>query len=136
MGPQARRLFQTYWRNLTMVARVEGYYRIAFKGERGVTRGDPLSPTIFNVVVKAVVRHWGTVVIADEEEQGKLRKEERHQADLFQHGMPPLTGGGESIGGGVREEGHRGRPHVQGASEGTGIMHEVRRVDGDRIPDE
>ena len=29
-----------------------------FKGFRGVTQGDPLSPSLFNVVVDAVVRHW------------------------------------------------------------------------------
>ena len=40
-----------------MVARAGGYYGEAFKGYRGVTQGDPLSPTIFNVVVYAVVRH-------------------------------------------------------------------------------
>ena len=33
-----------------MVARAGGYYGEAFKGARGVTQGDPLSPTIFNVV--------------------------------------------------------------------------------------
>ena len=27
VGPRARRLFQTYWRRLTMVARAGGYYR-------------------------------------------------------------------------------------------------------------
>ena len=41
-----------------MVARVGSYYGKGFKGGRGVTQGDPLSPTIFNVVVDAVVRHW------------------------------------------------------------------------------
>ena len=41
-----------------MAARAGGYYRKAFKGARGVTQGDPLSPTIFNVVVDAFVRHW------------------------------------------------------------------------------
>ena len=41
-----------------MVARAGGYYGKGFKGERGVTQGDPLSPTIFNVVVDAVIRHW------------------------------------------------------------------------------
>ena len=45
-----------------MVARVGGYYRAAFKEACGVTQGDPLSPTIFNVVVDAVVRHWVTVM--------------------------------------------------------------------------
>ena len=41
-----------------MAARAGGYYGKAFKGARGVTQGDLLSPTIFNVVVDAVVRHW------------------------------------------------------------------------------
>ena len=40
-----------------MVARVGGYYGTAFRGERGVMQGDPLSPTIVNVVVDAVVWH-------------------------------------------------------------------------------
>ena len=57
VGPRARRLLQTYLRRLTMVARAGGYYGTAFKGEIGVTQGDPLSPNIFNVVVDAVVRH-------------------------------------------------------------------------------
>ena len=65
VGPLARRLLQTYWRRLTMVVRAGGYYRNAFKGERGVTQGDPLSSTIFNVVVDVLVRHWVTGVIAD-----------------------------------------------------------------------
>ena len=46
-------------------------------------QGDPLSPTIFNVVVDAVVRHWVTGFIADAEERGELGKEGRHQAALF-----------------------------------------------------
>ena len=58
VGPSAMRLLKTYWRRLNMVARAGGYYRETFKGDRGVTQGDPLSPIIFNVVVDAVVRHW------------------------------------------------------------------------------
>ena len=38
-----------------MVARAGSYYEKGFKGEQGVTQGDPLSPTIFNVVVDAVI---------------------------------------------------------------------------------
>ena len=30
--------------------------------ERGVIQGDPLSSTIFNVVVDAVVRHWESLI--------------------------------------------------------------------------
>ena len=41
-----------------MVARAVGYYSKLFKGFRGVTEGDPIPPTIFNVMVDAVVWHW------------------------------------------------------------------------------
>ena len=58
VGTQARRLLRAYWRKSTMVARAGGYFGTGFKGARGVTQGDALSPTIFNVVVDAVVRHW------------------------------------------------------------------------------
>ena len=65
-----------------MVARAGGYYRDAFKGAWGVTKGYPLSPTIFNVVVDAVVRQWFTMVIDDAEKRGERGKEGSHQAAL------------------------------------------------------
>ena len=46
-----------------MMARAGGYYGEDFKGDRRVTQFDPLSPTIFNVVVDAVVRHWVTIIL-------------------------------------------------------------------------
>ena len=46
VGPKARKLLQTYWHRLTMVERAGGYYGTAFRGERGVTQGDPLSLTV------------------------------------------------------------------------------------------
>ena len=70
VGPGARRLIQNYWRRLTMAARAGGYYGKAFKGARGVTQGNPMSPTIFNVVVDAVVRHWLEGLKAAKEEKG------------------------------------------------------------------
>ena len=75
VGPSARRLLKTYWRRLTMVARAGGYYGEAFKGVRGVTQGDPLSPTIFNVVVDAFVRHWIDRIVDNTEEKGETGRE-------------------------------------------------------------
>ena len=43
-----------------------------------MTKGDPLSPTIFNVVMDTVVRHWVTALIAGVEEQGEHGQEGRH----------------------------------------------------------
>ena len=43
MGPRAR------------LIQAGGYYGTAFQGFRGGAHGDPLSPTIFNVVVDALV---------------------------------------------------------------------------------
>ena len=57
VGPQARRFLRTYWEKSTMVARAGEYYGTGFNGARGVTQGYPLSPTIFNMVVGAVVLH-------------------------------------------------------------------------------
>ena len=40
-----------------MVARSGGYFGPPYKVQLGVTQEDPLSPTIFNVVIDAVLRH-------------------------------------------------------------------------------
>ena len=48
-----------------------------------MTQGDPLSPTIFNVVVDAVVRHWITIAVKEAEKRGERGREGRHQAALF-----------------------------------------------------
>ena len=69
MGPRALCLLYRYWGRLKMVARAGGYYTEPFCGDIGVNQGDPLSPTIFNVVVDLVLRHWGYLV-AEQEERG------------------------------------------------------------------
>ena len=46
-----------------MVARAGGYSGAAFTGVQGVTQGYLLSPTIFNVMVGAVVQHWVSVMV-------------------------------------------------------------------------
>ena len=55
-----------------MVAKAGGYFGRPFKGYQGVTQGYSLSPTIFNVVVDAVICHWVTVVIPTEAGTGGL----------------------------------------------------------------
>ena len=66
-----------------MVARAGSYYGKGFKGGKGVTQGDPLSTTIFNVVVDKVVRHWLTITAQEAERRGERGREGRHQVALF-----------------------------------------------------
>ena len=49
-----------------MLARARGYYTTSFKGCHSVTQVDPLSLTIFNMVVDAVIRHRVMVVAPTE----------------------------------------------------------------------
>ena len=83
VGERVQRLLTVYWERTTMVASAGSYYGKGFKGERGVTQGDPLSPTIFNVVVDAVVRHWLQIATQEAERRGERGKEGQHQAALF-----------------------------------------------------
>ena len=86
VGERVRRLLTVYWEMATMVARAGGYYGKGFKGERGVTQGDPLSPTIFNVVVDVVVHNWLQLATQEAERRGGRGREGRHQAELFLRG--------------------------------------------------
>ena len=83
MGPRACRIIRTYWDWLQMVAGVGGYYRTEFQGFRGVTQGDTLPPTIFNVVVDAVVRHWVEEMVERAGGQGGRGQEGRHKDSLI-----------------------------------------------------
>ena len=81
--PQAHRILREYWNRLWMVACTGGYYGVAFKGFQGVTQGYPLYPTIFNVVVYAVVLHWAS--LAKERAGGKdgCRREGCHRGTFL-----------------------------------------------------
>ena len=46
VGLRVRRILREYWDRTAMVARAGSYYGKGFKGGRGVTQGNPLSPTI------------------------------------------------------------------------------------------
>ena len=64
--PRMDRLLCLYWEHLLIVAQVGHYYSAPFRGLRGFTQGYPLSPTIFNMVVVSVMRHW-VILVAGEE---------------------------------------------------------------------
>jgi hypothetical protein len=70
VGPKALRLIILFWERAQLICKADGYFGRVFKAKRGVTQGGPLSPTIFNVMVDAVVRAWmieidGVMEIAD-----------------------------------------------------------------------
>ena len=71
------------------VTKTGGYYGAEFKGARGVTQGDPLPSTIFNVVV----RHWVSVMVESTEEWGGCGQDDIHQSALFymEYGMIILS---------------------------------------------
>ena len=62
MGPRTLRILWTYWARIQMAEKAGGHYGPVLQSHFWVTQGDPLSPTIFNVVVDAVIRHWVKVV--------------------------------------------------------------------------
>ena len=66
-----------------MIARAGGYYGNSFKIFRGVTQGDPLSPTIFNMVVDSVVWLWLYYMVDRSGWKGGHGREGRHQNSLF-----------------------------------------------------
>ena len=67
MRPWALYLIRHYSDRLTMMKKSDGYFGTPFKGYRGVTQGGLLYPTIFNVVIDAVVQSCVTVVELMEE---------------------------------------------------------------------
>jgi hypothetical protein len=58
VGDRVLQLLRQFWKQEKIVARQAGMYGKPFRAGRGVTQGDPLSPTIFNIVIDAIVRVW------------------------------------------------------------------------------
>ena len=83
MGSQTRDILRTYWDLLRMVAEAGGLLRDIVPGITGVVEEDPLSPTIFNVVVDAMVRHWVEVMAETAGRQDRRGREGRYQNAHF-----------------------------------------------------
>lgn len=65
VGPRALGLLRSSWQRQTVVARQGRYYGEPFPATRGVTQGDIISPTIFNIVCDAIIRQWINTVSDD-----------------------------------------------------------------------
>ena len=66
-----------------MVDHAGRYYGAAFKGLWGVTKGYPLSPTIFNLEMDAVVQHWALLVEERTGGQDRCGREVQHRGAFF-----------------------------------------------------
>jgi hypothetical protein len=66
VGPRIIQLLRTFWTSQHSAVRQGGYHSGTFQVERGVTQSDIPSPTIFNIVVDAIVRYWTAEVVGDQ----------------------------------------------------------------------
>ena len=64
VGEKTVWLIARFWKESGLCCRAAGFYGRLFKARRGVTQGGPLSPTIFNLMVDAVVREWERQLVA------------------------------------------------------------------------
>ena len=64
VGKKTVRLVSRFWNNGVLYFRATGHYGQTFHARRGVTQGGSLSPTIFNLMVDAVVREWERQLVA------------------------------------------------------------------------
>ena len=56
VGSNLRRLLINFWEAQVVAVRQKDFFGTTFKSHRGVTQGDIISPTIFNIMIDAVVR--------------------------------------------------------------------------------
>ena len=73
LGKKLQRLLKRFWEGQTMVPRSKGCYGRPFKMYRGLTQGSPLSPTILNIVINAVVKAKLMGVCIPQEDHNELR---------------------------------------------------------------
>jgi hypothetical protein len=83
VGALTLQLLRQFWDRQLVVAKQGGHFGVAFPATRGVTQGDIVSPTIFNIVVDAIVRHWLTLVLDDGSEVNGFGRMVREQLVLF-----------------------------------------------------
>ena len=83
MGTRYHHTFPHYWYRLTMVDHTGRYYGAGLRGLQGLNQGYPLSPTIFNVVMDAVVRNWVSLALGYEGGQDQSVRDVIYCATFF-----------------------------------------------------
>jgi retron-type reverse transcriptase len=83
VGALTLQLLRQFWDRQLVVAKQGGHFGMAFPATRGVMQGDIVSPTIFNIVVDAIVRHWLNLVLDDGSEVNGFGRTVREQLVLF-----------------------------------------------------
>ncbi len=58
VGDNTLRILNNFWDAHTIIPKQRGFFGTPFPAERGVTQGDIISPTIFNIVIDCVLHHW------------------------------------------------------------------------------
>ena len=66
VGPSTERLLWKCCEIPTIISRAGRYNGNPFTGSMGVTQFEPLSPTIFSMVVDAVIFHWAMRVAVED----------------------------------------------------------------------
>ena len=72
LGTNLQRLLHSFWGYQAVLLEAGRFYELPFITEIGVTRGDPVSPTTFNILVDVVVRAVMLEVCRSQEAHNKL----------------------------------------------------------------
>ena len=66
VGPNLLRVLTYFWKHAVLVCRAEGVFEDPFREKRGAVQSGPVSPTIFNVMVDAIIREWIRQTLGDD----------------------------------------------------------------------
>ena len=64
---------KAFWDNGVLVCKAAGCFGFPFKAGRSVAQGGPVSPTIFNLMVDAIIREWEQLLIIRRIPLGQIR---------------------------------------------------------------
>ena len=57
IGHRIWKIISTYWDSQIAILKQRGYTSDPFVPNKGLIQGDPMSPTLFNIIIDVIVRH-------------------------------------------------------------------------------